>query len=850
MKSRLRRSCAVVAFFGLVTPAIFVANAQGVAQGPAESEDERALMEAVTVTARKREESETDVPASLTAFSAQELADIGGIDSLADLVRNTIGVDFSSATGIGSDNEIIIRGAGVGRFINSASTVGSYYNGAYIIGGNMGGLGFAVSDYFDTERIELLRGPQGAIYGRNAVGGAVNILSKRPGAELGGHIAGAYGDYDTRELEAVLNVPVTPILAVRGGFRLQEREEGYIYNPVRDEFVDRYRRDNYRLSALLKPTEKIDFLVSYDTLSLAEGGRVAINEQTPLVTANMVPGQTNPPGATNPNAAPQELYTSFENRPERLFQSFENWNAQLDVDLDWGQLTVIANRRDRFTTLFEDVDGGNGNGVISATDGPTEYKCSPVAAERGTDCFRFQYDDTLRDFYDVHLVGDARGGALNWTIGADYTEIRNAFGRVTDGSFIAAPTPFGIPGPAVGGPPGTFAQQNTSYFTTVSEDTSSAIYGAADYQLTDKIEAGIELRYTETDKRFSGGNFLILSPAHPVFCVDGNGGDACFDLPAAQTIDVDTSAKFENVAWTLYSAYALTDDANLYGRVGTGFREGGFNLDQRDPNFTHYDEESMISYEAGYRGRWLGGRMKTTAAVYLAQYEDFLTNTSNGCAAGRASADPGFLARCDVQDALGAVGSDGIEDLPAANNLLINTGDAEIFGIEFESEYLTEFDYGASLKSSLGISYQRGEITDGRSDITLFAPGRLPDEPDRVGANGDLDGLELPRLPEWQVSLDLFYLHPISALQSDGLVNFNIRTQSGGWDDVGNYGKLVEPTLGTLRIGLRGETWEVTGRVDNLFDEDEPVQRNAGPPSTVVVPREPRTFSIEFRKSF
>ncbi len=158
-------------------------------EAPAQNADRvsNEQLETIVVTARRRAEPLQAVPSSGIALDGTAILDLGIRDgrSLIAEVPGALVID----TGPSFDNEIIVRGAGAGRQTNAEVAAGLYRNGAFIAGGNLGGRNFSTLDFFDAERVEVLRGPQGALFGRNAVGGAINIVSARPTSDR------SLGDY-------------------------------------------------------------------------------------------------------------------------------------------------------------------------------------------------------------------------------------------------------------------------------------------------------------------------------------------------------------------------------------------------------------------------------------------------------------------------------------------------------------------------------------------------------------------------------------------------------------------------------------------------------------------------------
>lgn len=190
----------------------------------------------IIVVARKRAESIEDVPASVGVLSGDEMARLGVVD-VADYTRVTPGA-MLIASGPQYLNDIALRGQGGGRLGFSESTTGIYRDGIYVAGGGFGGRSYSQIDFYDIDRMEVYRGPQGALYGRNAVGGAVNVLTRKPvmKTEVRGKIG--YNSVDDLDTEATVNLPVGKTVAVRLGGFYSKQTGGFYIDQVTGRIID------------------------------------------------------------------------------------------------------------------------------------------------------------------------------------------------------------------------------------------------------------------------------------------------------------------------------------------------------------------------------------------------------------------------------------------------------------------------------------------------------------------------------------------------------------------------------------------------------------------------------------
>ncbi len=226
-----------------------------------DSSDESARLEEIIVTASKREQSLQDVPITVTAITGQTIQDLDlrRIDEFIDMVPNAL----VNSGAFSINDTISIRGVGLPLDFIEQGT-GVYQNGYYI-----GGARTVFSDFYDLERVEVLRGPQGALYGRNAVGGAVNFIYNAPDLEdFGGSVQVGYGEFDRTEARGVVNIPISEgKFAVRLATWYIDQNEGEYFNTTLDEWQDRQEIAGFRASALWQASDNVDVTFWMDSSS-------------------------------------------------------------------------------------------------------------------------------------------------------------------------------------------------------------------------------------------------------------------------------------------------------------------------------------------------------------------------------------------------------------------------------------------------------------------------------------------------------------------------------------------------------------------------------------------------------
>jgi iron complex outermembrane receptor protein len=345
------RWIAVSALLALVSPLVPSALAQQPQQDQAQQQQQTqerrtAGIEAITVTAQRREQLLQETPVAVTAFSADELESLS-IDSSQDIAAFTPGLVTSKASN--SAGLMALFGRGVGNADNHPmvdTKVGLYIDGAYASNGNS-----AMFDLLDVERIEVLRGPQGTLYGRNTIGGAINIISKKPTNEFGFKLKGTVGEHNQREFRGTVNVPIVPeTVLARFSFTRGLRDGFYRNLHSRGGDFDDKDVKGFRSALRVIPLESVTMDYTFDWLER--------DEHTPLfalrtdcasgcrtnVTGGLSTGQLI--AFTNPNGR----YGSFKTNDnddifndEDRFARVKSWNHAINIA--WGSATTSRSSR-------------------------------------------------------------------------------------------------------------------------------------------------------------------------------------------------------------------------------------------------------------------------------------------------------------------------------------------------------------------------------------------------------------------------------------------------------------------------------------------------------------------------
>lgn len=535
-------------------------------------------LEEIIVTARKHEESLQDAPISITAFSGDGL-ERRNITALADIGQITPNLVFNPTAPISGSSataSVFIRGVGQNDYtLVTEPGVGIYVDGVYIARSVGGAL-----DLLDVERIEVLRGPQGTLFGRNTIGGAISIISKKPHEELAGKALLTLGDDDLVDFNGKLNVPITDTIMGSVGISSKKRD-GYVKNVQTGKELGDDDAQSGRAAIRWLPTDRLSIDISADGTKERENGAaayaVAADGLSALGAANNVVwlgdlGCAPPPGPlTNTNCFNDQWVLDGKRKTNGTHPQ----HSKLDI---WGvALTVEWELSDNLSlksiTAHRDLD----------SKFSTDQDHSPVEQDHITHVY-----DQNQTTQELQLLGNFMDSRLKTVLGLYYFE--------EEGKDV-----------------------NTVTFPVVKlhsggsiDNDSTAIFGQATYDISDAWSATLGLRYTEDNKKFKPDQYVLegrLTGLPPGFRA----------LPHKE-VDNDKNE------WTpmVNVAYNMSDATMLYASYSKGYKSGGF--DQRVfpplPAAPSFDPEYVKSYELGLKYNSDDNRFRANGAIFYMDYDD------------------------------------------------------------------------------------------------------------------------------------------------------------------------------------------------------------------------------------
>ncbi len=637
--------------------------------------DEGATLEELVVTAEKREQSLQDVPVAVSAFTSEK-RDIAGITGIQDFVNFTPGMNYS-----GTDR-VSLRGAGRNTFyIGNDPGVASYSDGFYSA---------SSSELFKTplfiERTEILRGPQGTLYGRNAIGGAINQISKRPAQEFGGEIRASYGNYDRTRIEGVVSLPVAENLRFKVGGSQDHQREGFIKNIGTANEGAKIKRTYFEFQLEAEPTEKLSIFARYnrsnwdDTLGV--GDRLS-NLVTPYDTTRVFgligQLQVNPQfGYTTPNPGVEDPYVQNTNtNGYGQLRGNHVLTTTVSYDLGFASLKYIGGFQQYNYQTGGDYDG------TSRTAGIAGILAGQLYFPTQTTDF-----DEHKRYYSNEINLTSNGdGPFRWILGVyQYEEEYRQRIQLGNPNQASLANPLTLAGtPAAPNPLRNFADTQATL-----DSKAYAVFGQATYELNEQFAVTAGIRYTKDKKE--GTEFQRLIIQSPAIA----GGAFAFDVSS----DMDpTTPGVQNFRSLKNSWDAVTGVLNLdwtpdadtlgYAKYSRGYKSGGFLLGTLSSQ-PEAKEEQVDAFEVGLK-KTIARRFQINAAAFYNDYKDLQLNLSQLNAAGTA----------------------------AANNF-VNV-DAEAYGLELEAIWrpINNLDLSASY------GYLHTKITKGCCFYDPADPGAL-----------------------------------------------------------------------------------------------------------------------------
>ena len=756
-----QKSAVAVAIFSALLSNV---NAQENQNTEELSEAEKVSVERIEVTSQKRVQSIQDVGISLSAFNGESLRE-KGIHNPTDIDK--IMPNFAVRNiGGGGVPVVILRGIGLQNFrINDSPTSSFFIDEVY-----QTSIASAEFSMYDMERLEVLMGPQGGLYGRNTIGGAIQIISRKPEIEesFSGYADIGFGSFSEKELEFGVNVPVSDTSAMRISGRMESSGDKDYYSVPNDERYGETDRSGVRIQYLYQPSDTFELLFKVhagsddtelplqQTVGIYNNIGNAADSGAPNVSLGLISGLFGAGSAglcdsilTGNGSDPSTCATLTGVTPSdygldgtdnyasatggKLSYLENEWlgaSVIANIDFDFGSLTSI--------TAYDTIDYFR---YIDADATTVEYQ-------------DIGYGSDITFYSQEFRLSGEEGDNLNWIVGTSISHDKIVEDSSLRGGGGILPLLFGG---------GTFSKQDYT-----QETDAYAVYGHADYAFAKTLNVITELRYTDEKKTFKGGSKVGFP-----------------DNSLVPLVNVDDEVSFSALSGKVGLIWRFDEQAMLFTNISKGFKTGGFfggfatNADQLAP----FNEETILSYEVGFKSDLLDNTLRVNGSAFMYDRQDVQLNAAN----------PNEIVKIAR---------------------LSNIGDVDTKGAELAVTWSASQD----LTFQLGLGYTDAEIV--KSDFRVNAV--LP-----LLGSASLEGLNLPNYSKFSSNFMAKYNHELGdnylgMLQIEHSYRSKLDLSLITNPEIENA-VFQEPSVSRVNASYRVSdvdgAWNVMVYIDNAFDE-------------------------------
>lgn len=753
-------------------------------------------IEEITVTSRKRSENIQDIPLSITAYTVDQLRD-QGISSIHELAEQTAGFAMDRGYGRFFDRPVI-RG--------QASILGNQ-NASFFVDGVFVSNTISSTTIDSLERIEVVRGPQAALFGRATFAGAINYITKTPSNEFEGQFNGSYGSHEDTKASIWMSGPLIEDKLYyfaaanwdyyggewNNGLQPNTANNAYFNIPFIPAFAEAPTRgdtsklgteetQDLTLKLVANPSENVEltFKMNYSDVDDSHyprtlAGRdehnclnpISAGGTAPDTSAGYICGEVEARDPNTGNARQPVLNipdfvdglttngifflpftgpTIIDPAKPGLQRETWRWLAQADIDIEgWGIMTRAAYNKDDENTAFDgDTIGERG---IS-----------------GTGLLQSAFFDDFRDYSLELQITSPEENSVRGLAGLTYYDEENVSGNRGIG------TSFGPIAGSFDNPALDFSTFEPAFFPLTETVENWSVYAHLEYDVTEDITVSVEGRYSE---------------------------DTIGAITAASNTDEEVS--FNSFAPRVSIDYQMNDDVLWYALISKGTKPGGFNAglfdesagslaEARANGTIAFDEESSWNYEAGLKTTFMDGRgIFNVSAYYIDWSNQTLTNI------------------IDVIDSAGA---------PNSAAILVNLGSTEIKGGEVEASFAVTEQFNVGL--GYGLADSKIKVFNDEQHFLLTG------EDDPTLANGgNVSGNQLPKSPKHTLNVNGTYRDSLSA-DADWFIRADLNVESKRYTQVSNFQHNGDSYKLNLRMGVEADNWKITGYVTNALNDLTP----------------------------
>lgn len=770
----------------ILKPTLMAAAVASATSVATKAEDElRYGIEEIVVTAQKRAQSVTDIGVTVTAFGAADVKELG-FENPKDLAENTPGLSSVNATS-GGTPIFAIRGIGLDDFnSNNTSGVGVYIDevlAAYPV--------FLNGQLFDVERVEVLKGPQGTLYGKNTTGGAINFVSVKPGDEFEGYVTAGLSRWNTYKVEGAVNANLAE--GINSRLALTSTQG------------DGWQKDINTGKEFGEPNVlAVRSLTSFelgDNTDLLLNLHYTKDEGTPLSPQNPTADQVwwLPQGTIGTSDDSTEVNVGALD----VGRDEEGLGASATLTMDFEAFTLTS------ITAFDQY----------SRDAVDNYDGSALAVAD------FINDEEFDVFSQELRFTSNSEGAFNWVAGLGYSyEEVSAHTTVNLTDLIA----FGITDPIVGFGIPVSVDSATSSAIYQQDTTSFGAYLHTETDLNEQWTLTVGLRFSYDKRKFDGfsidneGWFRTFENLNLDYAADlADDGLPNGSVPIVYTPPVagevggvmDETQTERNWSGKIGLDYALNEDWLFYGSIATSYKGGLFkgSPSGSDEAAAYVGPEEVLAYELGFKGSMLDNTLQLNTAIYQYEYYDRQT-----------------------------VASIFSQSTQSISSTLANIEESAINGAELELHWLPA--QGWDVRA--GVSYIDGEVTKSPGATVRGLPLMLPIP----------EGTKMAQAPKWSYNTIVRYeWSPIDGYTASALANYSWVDEQlaglGGGDEL-KYGEVDNLRL-RISVGPDDQQWLVSAWVDNLENHNASTfVFPTADTSQVVYLQQPRNYGIEISYNF
>jgi len=541
-----------------------VASANALAQG----NNPGFALEEVIVTAQKRAQNLQDVAVSAQAFSGEDIR-VMGLDSVADLIYTAPSLN-AGGLGSGSQQQMGLRGVvDYSRNPGVDPRMGVYIDQVYQ------GQGYSADQpLLGLETVEILRGPQGTLFGKNTVSGAINLVTKKPSESFEGEFAVSAGNEGQARYQAYVSGGITDTVSASLALTYDERD-GLYQNTVLNKVTGDYDRTSGRAKIHWAPNEKLEATFTYDFSERASSEPVGVEAALPAF----------------------ETRAGFESRDNT---EFSGTALHLNYQLDSGvQLVSITSKRDAEFSLIGDDD------MLPARIQTTFF------------------DENNDQFTQEVRLQSADDSEIKWLAGVYYFQADRDTGRYArfDEDLYNVLIPPLAPFAA--------ALSGQGAVPSLLEHESLALFGQMEWAMTDALSMTVGFRYTEDEKSVDWRQVNTQDDPATAAFLQGATGLPLTQAPGALFGAVNSEfkgdRKEDDFSPTIAVQYQASEDLLLYARYAGAAKSGGYNADFMTNGLERfeYEQETVDSYELGLKGTFADNTLRVNLAAFEMQFDDF-----------------------------------------------------------------------------------------------------------------------------------------------------------------------------------------------------------------------------------